>query len=369
MKNLKDFPVVQKSLLFYNRYQKYTPVAFFFGGFTWDSVTLTRIDRLSDNLILLSYLILLGLLILLVNLLEINRVQNSFILKYKEWYPLGIQFFLGGLFSSYVVFYFQSASFTKTFLFLGILILLLIANEFLEKRLTNLYLQSSLYFLSSFSFFIFFIPVVIKKMSTITFILGGLISLLITIGLILIIQRKTEGQDLTKFWRITAVVCGLFVILNIFYAQNWIPPVPLSLKEGAIYHHVSRQEDFYKLAFQKPKWYQFWKSSDDPFYFAEGDSVFCFTAIFAPTALNKNIYHVWQKYFPNRKEWLVTDQLGFEITGGRKGGYRGYTFKRNVSPGDWRVDVMTGDDLILGRINLKIKEAEKVIKSFKVTFK
>ncbi|NIT99649.1 MAG: DUF2914 domain-containing protein, partial [Nitrosopumilaceae archaeon] len=94
----------------------------------------------------------------------------------------------------------------------------------------------------------------------------------------------------------------------------------------------------FKLKFQKPKWYQLWKDSDDSFNYSEGDTVFCYTAVFAPTLLQKNVYHVWRKYFSERDEWLTTDRLGFEITGGRKMGYRGYTYKRNVSPGKWRVD-------------------------------
>lgn len=368
MKQFKSFPLVQKSIRFYSRYHKYTPIVFFFSGFSWDSLTLTRIDRLSDNFILLAYLILLGLMIFLVNLLDQNLVQNPFVIRYKEWYPLGIQFFLGGLFSSYVVFYFQSASFTKTFLFLGILVLLLIANEFLEKRLTNLYLQTSLYFLSSFSFFIFFIPVIIKKMFTFTFIIGGLLSLVMTIGLLFFIQKKSENKDFTKFRKAAILVGTLYALLNIFYAQNWIPPVPLSLKNGAIYHHVSRQGEFYKIKFQQPEWYQIWKNSDDPFYYSEGDTVYCFTAIFAPTALQKNIYHVWQQYYSNKNEWVTTDRLGFEITGGREGGYRGYTFKRNVSPGKWRVDLVTEEELIIGRINFTIKKFPQTIQNFKTLF-
>lgn len=368
MKRLTNFPLVRKSVEFYNHYQKYTPIVFFFGGFAWDSLTLTRIDRLSDNLILLGYLILLGGMILLVNLLELDVLRNSLILRYREWYPLGIQFFLGGLFSSYVVFYFQSASFTKTLLFFGILVLLLIANEFLEKRLTNLYLQASLYFLSSFSFFTFFIPVIIKKMNTLTFILGGVLSLIFSIGLVFLIHKKSAMKK-TKFRKATALVIGLYVLLNFFYAQNLIPPVPISLKSGAIYHHVSRSGESYKLIFQKPKWYQFWKNSDDPFYYSEGDTVFCFTAIFAPTELHKNVYHIWQKYYPNKEDWEIADRLGFEITGGRERGWRGYTYKRNVSPGKWRVDLVTGEDLIIGRINFEIKESNKPTTNFKTTYR
>lgn len=365
----KNLPVIQKAMTFYGRYNKYVPVLFFFGGFTWDSLTLTRIDRISDNLILLGYLTLLGAMIVLVNSMEIDAIKNSLLVKYKEWYPLGIQFFLGGLFSSYVVFYFQSASFTKTLLFLGLLVLLLIANEFLERRLTNLYLQASLFFLSSFSFFTFFLPVITKRMTTFIFILGGFLSLGITIGMVSLIHKKLASMNRAKFLKVTVLVVSVYLLLNFFYVENLIPPVPISLKSGAIYHNVSRSGELYKLKFQKPKWYQFWKNSDDPFFYSEGDTVYCFTAIFAPTALQKNVYHVWQQYYANRKGWLITDRLGFEITGGRKGGWRGYTYKRNILPGKWRVDLVTEEGLIIGRLNFDIKESDQTFNSFEVIYR
>jgi len=43
----------------------FMPAVFFLSGVTYDSLTLTRIDRLQDNLILLIYLLLLGVLIVL----------------------------------------------------------------------------------------------------------------------------------------------------------------------------------------------------------------------------------------------------------------------------------------------------------------
>src|SRR5205823_13215382 len=51
----------------------FLPVVFFFAGVTYDTVTLTRIDRLLDNLILLFYLSLLGLLIVLTGRSELER--------------------------------------------------------------------------------------------------------------------------------------------------------------------------------------------------------------------------------------------------------------------------------------------------------
>ena len=50
----------------------FMPPVFFFSGVTYDTLTLTRIDRLQDNLLLLIYLLLLGVLIVLTGRLGIE---------------------------------------------------------------------------------------------------------------------------------------------------------------------------------------------------------------------------------------------------------------------------------------------------------
>ena len=50
----------------------FMPPVFFFSGVTYDTLTLTRIDRLQDNLLLLIYLLLLGVLIVLIGRLGIE---------------------------------------------------------------------------------------------------------------------------------------------------------------------------------------------------------------------------------------------------------------------------------------------------------
>jgi len=77
-------------------------------------------------------------------------------------------------------------------------------------------------------------------------------------------------------------------------------------------------------------------------------------SIFAPTAIKKSIYHRWKWLNKNTDEWEVVDNIGYEITGGRDAGYRGYTFKNNIKPGLWKVDVVTEEDLVLGIIDFEI---------------
>ena len=45
-----------------------------------------------------------------------------------------------------------------------------------------------------------------------------------------------------------------------------------------------------------------------------------------------------------------------KISGGREGGYRTYTFKQRLDPGDWRVDVETEDGRVVGQVSVAVAE-------------
>jgi hypothetical protein len=51
---------------------------------------------------------------------------------------------------------------------------------------------------------------------------------------------------------------------------------------------------------------------------------------------------------------MTTDRIRYDVTGGRRNGYRGVTFKQHAPPGQWRVDVETPAGQVLGRIGFRI---------------
>ena len=136
-----------------------------------------------------------------------------------------------------------------------------------------------------------------------------------------------------------------------------IPPVPLSLKEAGIYHNVTRTDNQYILKFEKGKWYEPFKESDDLFHYKADDVVYCFASVFAPTSLSTRIYHHWQYFDKSKDSWLTSDRTHYKISGGRDGGYRGFTNKRNLKLGLWRVDVENEREQILGSISFEIVAA------------
>src|SRR5690606_9957513 len=110
---------------------------------------------------------------------------------------------------------------------------------------------------------------------------------------------------------------------------------PLSLKYAGIYQEIARNGERYQLRFEEPRWYELFKRSERR-YRGEGP-LYCFTAVFAPVALNTTVYHHWQYRAASARGrgFATSDRIPITISGGREAGYRGYTVKSRVIPGDW----------------------------------
>lgn len=361
---MSPFTKIQSTLA-----KPFMPAVFFLSGVTYDTATLTRIDRLQDNLVLMLYLALLGTLIVLTGRLGIepppDREQLASLPPFPRWvlmsrpyYPMASQFLLGGLFSAYTIFYSRSATLTGTAVFFALLTMLLVANEFLRDRLSNLRLLISLYAVVCFAFFTFFLPVMTGYMNAAIFVLGAIVSVAVILRVAQLIYRNNPERSRGEAIGVTVPAAALIGLLVGFYFLNWIPPVPLSLKFGGIYHDVQRAGDRFELTFEK-RWYEFWKRSDTTY--PSNQPIYCFTAVFAPVDLNTTIYHHWYVRPNNAGSFIHADRIPIKISGGREGGYRAYSFKQRLDPGDWQVDVESQDGRIIGRVSVQVVDSSEAV--------
>jgi len=216
-------------------------------------------------------------------------------------------------------------------------------------------IPNSWQFFIVFAFFLslpFFLPVILSKVNAWIFILAGLISLAVSV-LVFSFGLKTKPRErLRGLMPVAPWIASTFLIINLLYFANLIPPVPLALKSSGIYHEIIRTKNGYSAKYVPPSLWHFWRKWDNPFYWSQGESVYCFTAIFAPRGLSVPIYHVWNR--KTDKGWKQTDRIHYQIAGGREYGYRGFTKKSAVAPGDWRVEVTTERGQILGQIEFAV---------------
>jgi hypothetical protein len=190
-------------------------------------------------------------------------------------------------------------------------------------------------------------------MNATVFLVGAAMSAVVTFRVVQLVYRNNPDRSKREAIGVTAPAFTLIGLLVGFYFLNWIPPVPLALKFGGVYHEVKKTGDRFELSFER-QWYQIWKRSDD--IFPANEPIYCFTAVFAPVDLNTTIYHHWCFRPNDGKPFTHADKIPIKIAGGREGGYRAYTFKQRLDPGDWRVDVETEDGRIIGRVSVRVEE-------------
>lgn len=338
--------------------RRLAPVAFL-AGFVWDSLTLRRVDLLYDNLVFIFYLLVAGAGILLVNLYREGKLRSGFLERYGEFIPLPVQFAFGGLFSGFFIFYSRSGTFVGSWPFLLLLGLLLVGNEFFRKRYLRLAFQAVIYFIAVFSYAALILPAILGRMGPDIFLLSGAVSLVFIAGFLFLVSRISRNKFSESWKSAWAGIAAIYFLLNFLYFTALIPPIPLSLKEIGVYHSVKRIGDLYEVRFEPAPRYMFWREESRVFRRAAQEPVYVFSSVFAPTRLSVRIFHRWSYFDQEKNAWVSTDRLSFPISGGRDGGYRGWTLKQNIFPGRWRVDVETERGELLGRVNLEVVEVSE----------
>ncbi|WP_338038999.1 DUF2914 domain-containing protein [Maribacter litopenaei] len=154
--------------------------------------------------------------------------------------------------------------------------------------------------------------------------------------------------------RLLAIILSIYTIINLFYYFRLIPPVPLAPDEGIVAHYVEKNGDEYTVSYEKNDSFIFWRDYRIKFVFKPDENVYIYSSIFAPTDLQKSIIHRWKWYNEETSEWEIVEDITYEITGGRDGGFRGYTYKNNIWAGKWKVEVITTEELVLGVIDFEI---------------
>jgi len=343
-------------------YERYLAPLALIAGFLLDTFFfLERVDVMSGNLLLLSYLVIAALMILLLQAIETGRLPYRPFLAIAPFVPVVIQFAFGGLFSGYLSLYSRSASFAITWIFVALIAALLLGNERFRTRYVKFPFQVSVLFTALLSFLIFFIPVLLNAIGNLIFVLSGIVGLLVITAFLYFVRMLMPEVIKRDKVVILRSIASIFVVFNILYFSNAIPPLPLALKDAGVYHGLTRLGDKYQLITEVAPWYKKYLPITPVFHRTGGESAYVFSAVFAPTGLSTTISHEWQRYDEVQEEWVTLSTQKFPIRGGRDGGYRGYTIKNDLKPGDWRVNVMTEYGQIVGRISFEVVEVAQSV--------
>lgn len=333
--------------------ERHLSTVVFVSGFVIDSLVYDRIDLPSVNTLFMGLLVAAALCIILTHFLHREQpdAAPSWRNPFYTLLPLGAQFFLGGLLSGCFIFYAKSAAFGVSWPFLALLFAVFVGNEVLRKYRERLAFQVTLFFFTLYAYAIFALPIARGKMSSLVFLESGLASIVI-FGLFLWILwyiGKKRLKDSLR--RILGASGATLILVNLFYFTGVMPPLPLALKDSGIYHAVVRTEGGYSVQAEERTWNPL---AREVIHYVPGSSLYAFSAVFAPVSFATPIVHRWEKRDVNGT-WKTVAAIAFPVTGGRGGGYRGYTELSAVTAGDWRLSIETLSGGVLGRNRFTVK--------------
>lgn len=322
------------------RIRRYFPAAAFLSGFLWDALTLGRSIATYDLIILFGYYAAAAVILIMIG----RSVQ----FRFSGYLNYALQFLFGGIFSALVIFYFLSSNALPGFIVVALLVSLLVANEFLEKRYSQLTLSWTLFAVCGIMLLNFAFPHLFRSIHPLWFYVSTL-GALAFVGAV----RVASRQESARMWP-ALVVAGVLLLLHFF---NAIPPVPLVKKQMMIAHRVERAGPVYLVTIERRPLLERWRPSG-PVHHYSGGRIYCFTSIFAPRGLDTVLRHRWQKYDPGSGEWVTMSTVSFPVAGGRQGGYRGYSWKQNVSPGEWKVRAEIESGATIGVLRFRVERGE-----------
>lgn len=342
------------------KYERRTSLFASVFGFLTDVFTLTRIDHLFTEILLFSYLAVASAGIFFVSLLDEKKLPESYA-RFRPVVVVLIQFAFGGLFGRYFLHYFGSASLFTSWPFILILAGLLIGNEFARKYYGRFVFNLSIFYLTVLFFLTFYIPVVLGQMGDTIFLVSGALSIGVILLYLKVFFRYLPELINAHRGILITLIFGIYATTNVLYFTRIIPPLPLGLHDVGVYYSVDRTEKGYEVqsALQSYNLLQKWLHLRTTMYITEGMPVYVYSAVFAPINFGTTVVHQWERYDTTENVWIPGGKISFPIIGGEDRGYRGYSFKNNVTPGLWRVNIETENGLVIGRTTFRVEYTTK----------
>ena len=270
---------------------------------------------------------------------------------WKNRFSWAVQFCFGSLFSALVVCYFKSSGSIASLILVILLAVLLVGNEFLQKKYESFGVSLAFLCLLGTMFLNFTIPYLVHRIGLVLFVCSTLLSL----GICVFIQKVSRRSK-----KVLIAPIAISAALITAYVMNWVPPVPLVLKQQVACINFNKTD--YSCDVDAPSFLQkiglksssVHRDADMPLYYL--------SSVYAPADLKAEIEYRWYYKGPNDATYKLTDRVSsgrMRINGGREMGYRSYSKKTNAPAGKYRVETAFKDGAVIGALAFEVEEGAR----------
>lgn len=346
---------MQKLLAWAQKNERHLGVVVFVGGFLTDVLTFTLLEVSVVNLFFIAYLTLAAVCTFGSHLLFARRQTGQSRLErgLAVIFSLGAQYAIGGILSGCLIFYTKSAALAVSWPFLVLIAIVFIGNEYFRKYREHLIFQTVLLFFALYAYAIFALPIYVNQLGPLVFAGSTLLTLVLFLLFLYALKRASAARLSENIRPIIIAAASIVMVVSGAYMTGLIPPLPLTLRDSGIYHGLVREGADYRVSAEAAR--AWWDLGTPTFHYAPGETAVAYAAVFAPVKFSTSVVHHWERY-QEGDGWIDQGRVAFRISGGRDGGYRGYSEKSNLAPGKWRVTVETLEGQVIGRIRFNAEQ-------------
>lgn len=265
---------------------------------------------------------------------------------WKSRFTWMMQFCFGSMYSALVVCYFKSSGSLASLILVLMLAVLLVGNEFLQKKYESFGVSLAFFCLLGTMFMNFTIPHLVHRIGFLWFFLSTLASFGVCIG----IQRISHHKK-----RVLIAPAVISTALVVAYVMNWVPPVPLVLKQQMVCQNFDRTN--YSCDIDDPTFLQSIGVKLPSVHRIDGAEVYYLSSVYAPADLKAELEYRWYLKDEATGDYKLIDKVSsgrMVMRGGREAGYRSYTKKKDPVQGRYLVETAYKNGAVIGSQKFEI---------------
>ena len=325
-------------------------------GFLVDIVTFRNLNLTYSLIILGAHLFIVASTIIILSLSH-SGDEKGFFTTVRSWLPVLQQYSMGNLLSAFLILYSASSSLIASWPFLILVAVAAIGNETLKLQKYRLPFQTSLLFLNVLLYSALLVPILLGSITITAFVLSAVAAAFVFALFRRLLWLVSRSAFTERKRSINRGALAVLVAMVVMYATSVIPPIPLTIKNVDFYYLVERSGATYFAVDDNRGFFErFFDLDGKTLYLTAGEPAYIYTAVFAPAQIDTNIVHVWEYYDETHNQWIPRNRVSYPIVGGRKEGYRGFSFTENPREGRWRVSVENTRGQVLGRSYLTVEK-------------
>jgi len=271
---------------------------------------------------------------------EHHFLDREWSAEWRQRFSWAVQFCFGSLFSALVVCYFKSSGSLASFILVILLAILLVGNEFLQKKYESFGVSLAFLSLLGTMFMNFTLPHLVHRIGFIWFFLSTLLSLAVCVFIWKVSRRSKK---------VLIAPIAISACLVAAYLMNWVPPVPLVLKHQLVCQNFDKTD--YSCDVDAPSFLQKVGLKAPSVHHIPEQDIYVLASVYAPAELKAAIEYRWYFQNPTTGKYSLTDKISsgrMVINGGREDGFRSFSRKKNVPAGRYRVEIAFKDGAVIG---------------------